>query len=143
MVGNGGTKHPPASGDGVCAAILLLGVSAFQIALAAGAPWGAAAYGGSNPGVVPTKLRRSSAVAAGVYAALAGVAGTRLASATVRRRVLTGAAPVLAAGTLLNLASPSLIERLLWTPTTAALAVTLWRAARHPALVVRGDSSRR
>lgn len=135
MASNGDAQHPPASVQGKCAAVLLLGVCAFQIALAVGAPWGAAAYGGSNTGVLPTKLRRSSAVAAGVYAALAVVAGTQTTTATVRRRVLTGTAPVLAAGTLLNLASPSLIERLIWTPTTAALTITLWRAARHPTLV--------
>lgn len=33
-------------------------------------------------------------------------------------------------GTVMNLASPSLIERMIWTPVSAALAVLLWKAAK-------------
>ena len=36
---------------------------AFQLALALGAPWGRAAYGGQTPGVLPAGRRVSSAVA--------------------------------------------------------------------------------
>jgi hypothetical protein len=49
-------------------AIALLALSAaFQIGLAAGAPWGAAAYGGraaSSDGVLPSRYRFGSSVAA-------------------------------------------------------------------------------
>lgn len=49
------------------AAILAVGllavVAAFQLALAMGAPWGAAAWGGQHPGVLPRRLRIASAVA--------------------------------------------------------------------------------
>ena len=45
------------------AVALLAVVAAFQLALALGAPWGAAAWGGQNPGVLPTRLRVASGVA--------------------------------------------------------------------------------
>ena len=46
-------------------ALVLLGVIvAFQLALALGAPWGSAAWGGQHPGVLPTRLRLASAVTA-------------------------------------------------------------------------------
>ena len=46
-------------------AVILLGVIVvFQLALAFGAPWGAAAWGGQHPGVLPTRLRIASAVVA-------------------------------------------------------------------------------
>jgi len=44
-------------------AVVLLGaVAIFQIALALGAPWGNAAWGGRHDGVLPVRLRIASAV---------------------------------------------------------------------------------
>jgi hypothetical protein len=123
--------HPSASVAGRIAAVLLLGVVAFQAALALGAPWGIATQGGANAGVLPDILRVGSVVTLIVYAALAAVAGTSIASATVRRRILTVAAAVMVFATVLNIASPSLIERLIWAPVTVALIIALWCAARH------------
>lgn len=115
---------------GKAAAVLLLGVAGFQAALALGAPWGSAAYGGGNPGVLSDTLRTSSAAASGVYLLLAATAGTSLVPAALRRRALYGTAGLMVVGTLMNLASPSLVERMIWTPVTAALVVLLWKAAR-------------
>jgi hypothetical protein len=115
---------------GKAAAALLLGVAGFQAALALGAPWGAAAYGGGNPGVLPESFRASSAVASGVYVLLAATAGTSLVPAALRRRVLYGAAGLMVVGAVMNLASPSLVERMIWTPVTASLVVLLWKAAK-------------
>ncbi|WP_432494595.1 hypothetical protein [Kineococcus gypseus] len=103
-------------------------MAAFQLALAAGAPWGAAAWGGANPGVLPAGLRAASAASAAAYGLLAVTAGTALVPARARRRVLTGAGALMVVGTALNLASPSPVERALWTPVAAALAVLLLRA---------------
>ena len=53
-------------------AIVTFGVVAFQIALAAGAPWGAYAMGGAAPGQFPPALRIGAiiqAVLLAVYAA--------------------------------------------------------------------------
>ncbi len=123
--------RPPASTAGKAAGVLLLVVVTFQVALAAGAPFGRAAFGGANPGVLPDTLRLTSATAGVVYLMLAGVAGTPWTGATLRRRSLYGAAALMGVGTVLNAASPSHLERLLWTPVTAALVVALWLAARH------------
>ncbi len=43
-------------------------------------------------------------------------------------------------GSILNIASPSLIERLLWVPVTVALVLAFWRAARAGRSSVRADS---
>ena len=93
-----------------------------------GAPWGAAAYGGGNPGVLPTSLRASSAAAVVVYSGLAYVVWSgRLAPPAQRRgyAVLSG---VFAVGTVMNAISPSMVEKVIWTPVVAVLAYSLWRA---------------
>lgn len=123
----------PASRAGKAAAVLLLGVAGFQGALALGAPWGAAAYGGAHPGVLPDSFRSGSAAASGVYIMLAAAAGTSLAAPALRRRVTSGTAGLMAIGAAANLASPSLVERMIWTPVTAGLGVLLWKAAKHDA----------
>lgn len=115
---------------GKTAAAFLLGVAGFQAALALGAPWGSAAYGGGNPGVLPDSFRTTSAGASGVYLLLAAAAGTSLGPPALRRRVMYGAAVLMVLGAGMNLASPSLIERMIWTPVTAALAGLLWRTAK-------------
>jgi hypothetical protein len=127
-------NHPPASTAGKVAALLFLVVAAFQMALAAGAPWGAAALGGANPGVLPDEFRVSSAVQGVFYVLLAGVAGTRWAGTTLRRRLLYGETALMLIGAVMNLASTSFVERMLWTPVTVALVIALWRAARHDSL---------
>ena len=48
------------------AAAGFLGIGAFQVALALGAPLGRAAWGGANR-IIPSRLRRASAVAAVVW----------------------------------------------------------------------------
>ena len=103
-------------------------MAGFQIALAAGAPWGAAAWGGANPGVLPRGLRVSSAGSGLVYVLLAVAARSTLIPVQLRRRILTIAFGGMVVGTVMNLASPSNIERALWTPVAAALAVVLWLA---------------
>lgn len=44
----------------IVATVLLAGLTLFQLALAAGAPWGAAAYGGTWAGVLPKGMRINS-----------------------------------------------------------------------------------
>ncbi|PPK92598.1 hypothetical protein CLV92_11327 [Kineococcus xinjiangensis] len=110
------------------ATALTVGVAAFQIALASGAPWGAAAWGGTNPGTLPPGLRAASAGSALVYAGLAVTLASGLVPGARRRRILTVAAGAMVLGTVLNLASPSGVERALWTPVAAALAASLWLA---------------
>lgn len=107
----------------------ILGVAAgFQAGLAAGAPWGAAAYGGGHPGVLPVPLRRTSAAAAVVYSGLAYVVASDALAPPVQRRAFATLSGVFAVGAVLNAMSRSRVERLIWTPVTGALALSLWRA---------------
>ena len=131
----------PAAKERAAASLLLAGITAFQVSLAAGAPWGRLAWGGSHEGVLPTDLRAASAGAAVVWGAVTvAVATQRPRSARAQTRLLRGVSGVSAVGAALNLASPSPAERALWAPVTAALAVLTWRASRSP---VSGGSAGR
>ena len=110
-------------------AVVLLGVIAlFQLALALGAPWGAAAWGGQNPGVLPTGLRVASGLTAVVVYPL--IALFVLASAnrldatwlpTTGNPGMWVLAGFFVVGTIANLASRSKPERG-WALLSAALA---------------------
>ncbi|MDP9468244.1 MAG: hypothetical protein M3P32_05825 [Chloroflexota bacterium] len=110
--------------------VLLLGVIVvFQLALALGAPWGAAAWGGQNPGVLPTRLRIASAVVAlvvyplviAVVVAAAGLIGDDW--LPVDGSVLMWAlAGLLGLGALANFSSRSPPERI-WGPVALTIAI--------------------
>ncbi|MGL5817971.1 MAG: hypothetical protein ACRCYR_10435 [Phycicoccus sp.] len=120
--------------DKVVLASCLAGLAAFQAALAAGAPWGVAAYGGAHDGVLPDHLRMTSAVATGVWGAAALVVHRELPrSATGRRMLLRSLTVVFGVGAVVNLASPSLPERMLWAPVGLVAANTSWRLSRAAA----------
>ncbi|MDT0165895.1 hypothetical protein Q9R32_10020 [Actinotalea sp. AC32] len=112
----------------VVACLLLTALVAFQVALAAGAPWGHLAWGGQNEGLLPGRLRVGSAVSVLLYALFAVVALDRAGLVDVLPDgftavacwVLTG---YLTLGVLMNLASRSRAERLVMTPVAAALAL--------------------
>lgn len=113
----------------VASALLGL-VGAFQLALAAGAPWGGAAWGGAHPGALPTPLRVSSAATAVVLLAL--VALVRASGRGVwRRRALTAGGVAFGCSAGLNALSSSAVERFVWAPVAAALAWSLL-ASREP-----------
>ena len=110
-------------------AIVTFGVIAFQIALAAGAPWGAYAMRGASPGQFPPALRFAAIIQAVL---LAGMAAVILARAGL---VLPGWSQVshwlvwivVALTTLslvLNLITPSAGERAIWAPTLALLLIS-------------------
>ena len=114
----------------------LLGVAAgFQAALAGGAPWGAAAYGGGHPGVLPDSLRGTSAAAVVVYSGLAYVVWSDRLAPSVQRRVYATLSGVFAVGAVMNAISPSMVEKIIWTPVTGVLAYSLWRARPERVLV--------
>lgn len=109
------------------------GLAGFQLALALGAPWGEAAWGGRNVGVLPADLRAGSAIATLVWLALGAIAIGRLLGPNGRRRTLLGAAVYISLGVAANAASPSALERAIWVPATvvgAGLAWSAWRRAR-------------
>jgi hypothetical protein len=111
-------------------AVVLLGVIAgFQLALALGAPWGAAAWGGQHPGVLPRRLRIASGVAAvlvyplviAIVLAAAGIIGDDWLAidGAILMWVLAG---MLGLGALMNFASRSPRERI-WGPVALTVAM--------------------
>jgi hypothetical protein len=110
------------------AAIGFVLVAGFQVALALGAPWGRAAWGGGHVRL-PIALRVASAFAAVFWAVAALVVLARagfdwspisFSAATWGTWILFG---LLLLGTVMNLASRSRLERLIQTPVAAVLAI--------------------
>ena len=105
----------------------LLFIAVFQLALALGAPFGRAAWGGAHDRL-PTRLRRSSAVAVVIWLIATAVVLARADYVT-----LPGPAEIATAGTwvvvvllglgaIVNVASSSPWERFGWGPPAAILA---------------------
>lgn len=136
MVGPG-TPREPAGVSRVArvSAVGFFGVALFQGALAAGVPWGSAAYGGSSPGTLPVGLRGASALAMIVWLSVAVlVAGLLPATSTwarLRRPAVVVLIPVMGLSAVLNAISPSVLERTIWTPVVVAQLVLLWTARRR------------
>lgn len=110
-------------------AIVTLGVVAFQIALAAGAPWGAYAMGGAAPGQFPPAMRVGAMIQALLLAGMAAVvlarAGLILPGWTRTSHWLVWIVVALTTLTLvLNLITPSVGERALWAPIIALLLIS-------------------
>ncbi|RRR99409.1 hypothetical protein [Glycomyces terrestris] len=114
------------------AAAMFVLVAAFQVALAAGAPWGRAAYGGRNVHL-PTGFRVASGIAAGAMVLLA-LTVLRRARMISWSPLPDAALPVagwvvvafLALSVAANLISTSAVERAIWAPVAAvALAATV------------------
>ena len=110
-----------------CAATAI--VVAFQICLAAGAPWGEYAMGGVHPGRFPLPLRFAAVAQALLLTAMAGVVLARADMAMRRwqrasRSLIWAIVAFAAIGWVLNLASPSAAERALWAPVAAILLIS-------------------
>lgn len=112
------------------ASTLLLITMLFQLALAAGAPWGSAAWGGRKPGVLTPGLRSASAFAGLVvypWITLLVMDAGRLVDLNLVDRsagavilwVLTG---LFGLGALANAASPSKVEKF-WAPVAGGIAL--------------------
>lgn len=113
----------------VVATVLLGVLLVFQFALAAGAPLGAAAWGGQHPGVLPTGLRVASGISGtAVYPLiiLYVLVSADLVQAGWLPGSGAGAMWVLAGfftlSTLMNAASRSKPERI-WAPVSLAVAI--------------------
>ena len=111
-------------------AVVLLGILiVFQLALAAGAPLGDAAWGGRNPGVLPAALRAASAfvglvlypIFAAVILAAAGLIGDDWLPFDPQALMWVFAG-FFGLGVVANAVSRSPRERI-WSPVSAALAI--------------------
>ena len=123
-------------GAGITVAVGFVGLALFQLALAAGAPLGAAAWGGTER-VLPTTLRVGSAVAALIYMA-ATFAVLRCAGFPIEwvparfARIATWVlGVVLPVSAVANIASESGWERYLLAPTGLFLGILCLLIARY------------
>jgi hypothetical protein len=114
---------------GLIAVLLIGAVALFQLGLALGAPWGAAAWGGRNPGSLPVRLRWASAAAivllgliAWVIAAAAGLVQTSPIPSEWLSPATWVATGYFALGTVMNAVSRSAVERW-WAPVALATAI--------------------
>jgi hypothetical protein len=108
---------------------LMVGVVAFQLALAAGAPWGEYAMGGAFPGRYPTRLRIAAVIQAillgGLSVVVLSAAGLLLPDIVATWPWLAWVPVVVSAlAVFLNAASRSAGERRIWVPVAVALLVT-------------------
>jgi len=110
------------------AAVLLGIVAVFQAALALGAPLGAAAWGGSYPGVLPPGFRVASAIAAlliypGIITIVLNASGLiDIDWLPADAGTMWFLAVIFTLGTVANLMSQSQPERV-WGPVSAGLAI--------------------
>ena len=110
-------------------AILSFFVIAFQIALAAGAPWGEVAMGGAFPGQFPPPLRVAALVQATLLAGMAAVVLARAGVILPRWRrasrwLVWFVVAFSALSFVLNLFTPSALERAIWAPTGLILLLS-------------------
>ena len=129
----------PARRLAAVAAAGFLVVVTFEVALAFGAPFGAAAWGGENTGQLPLDLRIASAIAGAFWslAALTVLSRGRFAVSpvpfSVSRWGTWALVGVLTLGTATNLASSSAWERFAWAPLVLTLAIVCLKLARTDA----------
>jgi len=105
------------------------GVVAFQLALAAGAPWGEYAMGGVIPGQFPPALRIAALVQAALLVGMAAVVMARAGIvlpgwSRVSRRLVWAVVAFAAVSLVLNLITPSARERAIWAPVALLLLIS-------------------
>ena len=118
--------------------IVAAGLILFQLALAAGAPWGEFAMGGAFPGQFPPTLRVAAVLQAALIVGMVTVVLARVGiffTGWVRRTrwliwVVVGYGVI---GLILNLITPSTGERALWGPVALVMLVSSVIVARGTA----------
>ncbi len=110
--------------------LVLVLVTAFQIALISGAPWGEYAFGGQNKGVLPQNLRIGSVITSFLYL---GIAGHYLAQLGIFPKLLSPELNQVAnwaivgintLALIMNTITPSKKERMIWAPVALVLLAT-------------------
>jgi hypothetical protein len=110
--------------------IFFSGIAAlFQLALAAGAPWGSVAMAGKYPGRWPASMRVVALVQAVLLLALGGVVIVRAGLVfpdwlETTRTLIWGVVAISSASGIMNLITPVRLERLLWAPVGVALTIS-------------------
>jgi hypothetical protein len=110
-------------------AVLALLVAAFQLALAAGMPWGKLTWGGKFPGTLPVYMR-AVAVTSAVLAVAFGLTVAIRAGILLRewqpisRKLIWVVVAYCAIGVVANAATPSGSERRVWLPVVFVMLVS-------------------
>ena len=109
--------------------VAAVGVIAFQVALALGAPWGRYAMGGTVPGRFPPRMRVAAVVQAILIAllivAVLSAAGFLVPDLAVRLPWLVWVVVVVSAvAVILNAISRSAGERRIWVPVASVMLVS-------------------
>ena len=109
-------------------AVITVGVVAFQLALALGAPWGSYAMGGKFPDRYPPAMRFAAAAQAAILALIAAVVLSRAGLvlpqwSSVTSWLIWVVVALGAVGFVLNLITPSAGERRIWAPVTLVLLI--------------------
>jgi hypothetical protein len=110
-------------------AIITFAIVALQIALAAGAPWGAFAMGGAFPGQFPPAMRIAAIIQAALLIGFALVVLARTGIILPKRlRASRWLAWVVVAfsalSLILNLITPSAGERAIWAPVAFIMLIS-------------------
>ena len=114
---------------GITFGVVAVGVIAFQVALALGAPWGAYAMGGVFPGRYPPPMRVAAVVQAVLIGLLAlavlSAAGLVLPDLIAAIPWLAWAAVAVSAlAVILNALSRSIGERRIWVPVAVVMLIS-------------------
>lgn len=109
--------------------VLVSVVIAFQLALAAGMPWGKLAWGGKFPGKLPAAMRLACVASALLLLAFGWVvyvkSGLGLAQwHALSRTLVWGVVAYCGLGVAANALTPSTWERIIWLPVAILLLVS-------------------
>jgi hypothetical protein len=109
-------------------ALFILAVISFELALAAGMPWGEIAWGGTYHGQLPVDMRLASAFSALLLFAMALVVLTRAGLVlhkwqSVSRKLVWVVVIYSLLGVVANAITPSVWERIIWLPVAIVLLV--------------------
>ena len=98
----------------------------FQLALAAGVPWGHLTWGGRFPGRLPIRMRAAAVLSAALLVGFAAIVCARAGMASpewqpLSRRLIWAVVAYCAIGVVANAATPSRWERIIWLPVVTLM----------------------
>ncbi len=114
--------------------VLTAVVVAFQVALVAGAPWGALTQGGRFVGALPPSARAIAAFSALLLLAFIGIVRSHARAERPARfpRAIWVVVAYCALGMVVNAITPSMWERALWLPVVMLMFASSLHVARRP-----------
>jgi len=132
-------KAAPARGAALTASVGFAGIAVYQAALALGAPFGSAAWGGTHSGTLPPGLRVASAVGAVLWGLAAliilqrpGLSSILPFGRTFVRRATWVLVVLSFMSAVANFASQSVAERFILAPAALVLGLLSVIVARRP-----------